>query len=161
MLNPLRKHDVYVHKWTRPCVWELGVFVNVAYPHPFIIVGHIHVWHLPLTSALRQAQLLKGQILRLMSITSTLSLLSSLLCYHLFFYTRPIGWEVQKGVWNLTWHVTNKLKNTFFITSHSSFYKIFFKEPQLFIYHLINVTMWCSFSRLYVREQEKSPTLVL
>lgn len=151
MLNPLRKHDVYVHKWTRPCVWELGVFVNVTYPHPFIIVGHIHVWHLPLTSALRQAQLLKGQTLRLMSITWTHSLfltpLLSLVFLHQTYWLRS-----AKRVWNVTWHVTNTLKNTFFMTSHSSFYKIFFKEPQLFIYHLIQFTMWCSFSRLYVRE---------
>lgn len=53
------------------------VFVNVVYNSPFIIVGLIHMWHLPLTSALRQALLLKGQNLQLMSITSSLL---SLLC---------------------------------------------------------------------------------
>lgn len=53
---------------------RMCVFVNVSYLLPLIIAGHIHVWHLPLTSAPQQVQLLKGQTLQRMSITSTLSL---------------------------------------------------------------------------------------
>lgn len=65
--------------------------MNVSYPLPLIIVGHTHVWHLPLTSAPQQAQLLKGQTFQLMSIILTLSSLSVLIYIYIHFLLVRLG----------------------------------------------------------------------
>lgn len=84
---------------------RICVFVNVSYPLPLIITRHIHVWHLPLTSAPRQAQLLKGQTPQRMSITSTLSSPPSIPTTS-FFYPSPsvvvLIWSGKETVESLT-----------------------------------------------------------
>lgn len=89
---------------TQGCVCpRMCVFANVSHPLPLIIAGHIHVWHLPLTSAPRQAQLLKGQTPQWVSITSMLSSSSSP-----SFFTASFLHIGLTGAANLTWKEEKK-----------------------------------------------------
>lgn len=123
------------------------VFVSVSYPVPLIIAGHFHVWHLPLTSAPQQAQLLKGQTPQRMSITSTPSPLLPP------FWTLPFStsdspvaliWREKKKRVKLTY----SLRASSFHDCTLLFFQALLSAVFMSFHFCFSFHLWCIFSTL-------------